>query len=143
MTELDGVRDFFNAADAFARHNGMRLIEVREGYARAEMTIAPWHLNGAGVVHGGALFTLADFAFAAASNSQGRLALSIQSSIAIFRPSREGKLFAEAQAISTGNQLAGFRVEVRREDGELVASFEGLVYRTGKPLAELIGERSV
>lgn len=138
--EWQAVKEFFNRADAFAQHNGMIITAVGEGYARAEMTVQPWHLNGAGVVHGGALFTLADFAFAAASNSLGRLALSIQSSISIFRSARSGRLTAEAQAISKGEKVAGFRVEVRDEEGALLASFEGLVYRTSKPLTALIGD---
>ena len=51
--EMDALRDFFNRADAFAAHNGMRLTEVREGYARAQMTLAACHLNAAQTVHGG------------------------------------------------------------------------------------------
>lgn len=83
--DMQAIQTFFNDADAFARHNGMSITAMREGYARAEMELQPYHLNGAQTVHGGALFTLADFAFAAASNSRGQQALSISSSILIFR----------------------------------------------------------
>ena len=83
--DTEAIQAFFNKADAFAKHNGMTITEVREGYARAEMELQPYHLNGARTVHGGALFTLADFAFAAASNSRGQLALSINASISIFK----------------------------------------------------------
>jgi acyl-CoA thioesterase len=131
--EMKAIQAFFNKADAFARHNGMTISEVREGYARAEMALQPFHMNGAQTVHGGALFTLADFAFAAASNSSGQLALSISSSISIFKGAKQGKLIAEAQQISASNKLASFDVRVRNEAGDLLAAFQGMVYR--KPVA--------
>lgn len=136
--DMQAIRDFFNGADAFAAHNGMTIVEVREGYARAEMELRPFHLNGARTVHGGALFTLADFAFAAASNSRGQLALSINSSISIFQGARAGKLIAEARELSHGPKLAGFAVEVRNEAGELLASFSGMVYRKSVALESLL-----
>lgn len=132
--DMQTIRDFFNSADAFAAHNGMTIIEVREGYARAEMELQPFHLNGAHTVHGGALFTLADFAFAAASNSRGQLALSINSSISIHQGARTGRLVAEARELSTSPKLASFAVEVRDAAGTLLASFQGMVYRKSVPL---------
>lgn len=136
--DMQAIRDFFNRADAFAAHNGMTIVEVREGYARAEMTLQSFHMNGANTVHGGALFTLADFAFAAASNSHGQLALSINSSISIFKGARAGKLVAEAREVSHAPKLAGFAVEVRDESGELLASFSGMVYRKSVALESLL-----
>ncbi|MEW6164552.1 MAG: PaaI family thioesterase [Pseudomonadota bacterium] len=135
--EMQEIQAFFNRADAFARHNGMTITELREGYARAEMELQPWHLNGARTVHGGALFTLADFAFAAASNSRGQLALSINSSISIFKGARTGKLTAEAREVSHAPKLAGFEVSVRDAAGELLASFHGMVYRKSVTLDSL------
>ena len=61
--------------DQFARANGMRVAQVRPGFAQTEMTVESRHLNSVGVLQGGALFTLADLAFAAASNSHGIVAL--------------------------------------------------------------------
>lgn len=132
--DMQTIRDFFNSADAFAAHNGMTIVEVREGYARAEMELQPFHLNGAHTVHGGALFTLADFAFAAASNSRGQLALSINSSISIHQGAWTGRLVAEARELSTSPKLASFAVEVRDAAGVLLASFQGMVYRKSVPL---------
>ena len=136
--DMNAVKAFFNRADAFARHNGMTITHLREGYAVAEMELQPWHWNAANTVHGGALFTLADFAFAAASNSRDRLALSINSSISIFKGAREGKLIAEAREVSSNAKLAGFEVSVRNEAGELLASFQGMVYRKSVHLESLI-----
>jgi len=136
--DMKSVQTFFNRADAFARHNGMTIIELREGYARAEMELQPYHLNGAQTVHGGALFTLADFAFAASSNSRGQLALSVNSSISIFRGAKEGKLIAESREVSCSPKLASYEVSIRNEAGDLLASFQGMVYRKSVLLESLL-----
>jgi len=136
--DMKTIQNFFNRADAFARHNGMTITELREGYARAEMELQPHHLNGAQTVHGGALFTLADFAFGAASNSRGQLALSINSSISIFKGAKEGKLIAEAREVSTSPKLASFEVSIRTGTGDLLATFQGMVYRKSVSLESLL-----
>lgn len=136
--DMESIQTFFNSADAFARHNGMTITEMHEGYARAEMALQPFHLNGAKTVHGGALFTLADFAFAAASNSRGQLALSINSSISIFRGAKQGRLIAEAREVSNSPKLASFGVDVRNETGDLLANFQGTVYRKSVSLESLL-----
>ena len=126
--DFEPIQTFFNKADAFASHNRMTITELHDGFARAEMELQPFHLNGAQTVHGGALFTLADFAFAAASNSKGQLALSINSSISIFRGAKEGRLIAEARQVSRSPKLASFEVSIRNEQGDLLATFQGMVY---------------
>ena len=136
--DMNAVLAFFNKADAFASHNGMTITEVREGYAKAEMILQPYHMNGAGTVHGGALFTLADFAFAAASNSRGQLALSINSSISIFKGAKEGKLIAEAREVNNAPKLASFEVSIHNEAGNLLATFHGMVYRKSVLLESLL-----
>jgi len=140
--DMNSVQSFFNQADAFARHSGMTLTEVREGYARAEMELRPYHLNGANTVHGGALFTLADFAFAAASNSRGQLALSINSSISIFKGAQQGRLIAEAREISNSPKLASFEATIRNETGDLLATFQGMVYRKSVSLESLLPQET-
>jgi acyl-CoA thioesterase len=136
--DMATLQAFFNRSDAFARHNGMSITELREGYARAEMDLMPFHLNGAQTVHGGALFTLADFAFAAASNSRGQVALSINSSISIFKGAKTGKLLAEAREISCTPKLASYEVSIRSEGGDVLATFQGMVYRKSESLESLL-----
>jgi len=136
--DMKSVQAFFNSADAFARHNGMMITELREGYARAEMELQPFHLNGARTVHGGALFTLADFAFAAASNSMGQLALSINSSISIFKGAQQGRLIAESREVSCSPKLASYEVSIRDEAGDLLATFQGMVYRKSVSLESIM-----
>ena len=100
------------------------------------MTVGDQHLNAADVVHGAALFTLADLVFAVASNSHGRLALGINVSISYLKAARAGTLTAEAKEVSCNPKLATYTMEVRDAAGELVALAQGTVYRkeTALPL---------
>ncbi len=123
------IKEFIEDNDRFASHSAIKLLEVNRGSATAEMEIKPFHLNASGTVHGAALFTLADLVLAAASNSRGRLALSIQASMNFFQAEREGKLTAMAEEIKKHPRLATYRVEIRNEKDELIADFEGTVYR--------------
>src|SRR5512140_2496675 len=97
--ESERIAAFFER-DCFARENGIRVVEVRPGYARTEMTVEARHLNSIGILQGGALFTLADLAFAVASNSQGVLALGCQADVTWFKAVSAGRLTASAEEIS-------------------------------------------
>jgi acyl-CoA thioesterase len=119
----------FLQGDRFAIAAGVELLEVSKGYARTRMEIQPMHLNGGGVCQGGAIFTLADLAFAAATNSHARLTLSITSSIHFFRSESRGFLYAEAREVFSHKRLSNCEVNITNEAGELVASFCGTGYR--------------
>ena len=69
--DIEDARAYFEG-DRFAVENGITLDELGENWATCSMTIAPRHMNANGGVMGGAIFTLADFAFAAASNNVHR-----------------------------------------------------------------------
>lgn len=120
---------FFSENDHFAKHSGITLLEVQRGYAKVQMDIQPMHFNGAGTVHGGAIFTLADFAFAVAANSHGQLALAINTSITFINPAHEGCLFAEARELSVNRRLGTYEVQVRNHANLLIAQFQGTAYR--------------
>jgi acyl-CoA thioesterase len=99
------LRAFFQN-DRFAAHNGIELLDAGAGWAKAQMSVRDHHLNAANVVHGGALFTLADLVFAVASNSHGRLALGISVSISYLKAARGPLLTAEAKEVSCNSKLA-------------------------------------
>ena len=90
----------FSKNDRFAKHVGLELLEVSEGKAKVRLKIRQEHLNGTGLVHGGAIFTLADFAFAVASNSHGTIALGINANISYLQAARDGILIADALEVS-------------------------------------------
>jgi acyl-CoA thioesterase len=132
---MQAISDFFKN-DRFARHSGIELLEIGEGRAKAKMTIQDSHLNGVNLVHGGAIFTLADLVFAAASNSHGTVAVAINASIWFVKAATEGTLYAEATEVSLNPKLATYSIKVTDEAGELIAIFEGMVYRKKDPIGQ-------
>ena len=115
--------------DTYAQLTGIRLLDVSEGKAKAMLAITEHHRNSAGTVHGGVIFTLADFAFAAAAHSHGTVAVAINSSISFFKAASEGMLYAEAREISIHPKLASYIVDVTNDKNDLIASFQGMAFR--------------
>lgn len=134
LMNLKQIQEFFEKHDRFAAHNDIELVSIENGKAVASMRIGDKHLNGAEVVHGGALFTLADFAFAAASNSHGTLSLAIDVNIQFIKGVSRGVLTAHAEEIAMNPKLSSCRVTIYDESNEIVATFQGLAYRKQKPL---------
>jgi len=121
------LKRFFKR-DRFAEFLGIELLETSEGYAKSRMQISKEHLNGIGTVHGGAIFTLADFTFAVASNSHGKVTVAINADISFMNAAKEGALIAEAREISRNHKLGTYTVEIKNDNGKLVAIFQGLAY---------------
>ncbi len=115
--------------DAFSQWLGIHVLEAQDGFARLKMDVRKDMLNGHGVAHGGISFSLADSAFAFASNSHGQKAVSIETSINHIKPILEGDvLIATASKESTSRSLGQYIVRVHRGD-ELVGLFKGVVFR--------------
>ncbi len=123
------IRKFISNNDQFARHIGIRLLEVTSGSAKACLKIDKNHLNAANIVHGGTIFTLADLVFAAASNSHGNVTVAINASIFYFKAVSAGTLTAEAKEVSCTQKLATYLIQVTDDNGDLIATFQGMVYR--------------
>ncbi len=128
------LREFFKR-DRLARLLGIEIVEIGEGRARVCVEVQQEHLNGVDLVHGGTIFTLADFAFAIASNSHGKVAVGIAASISYVSPARGGRLFAEAREVACNPRLATYEVEVKDENGKTIAFFQGTAYRKKEPLS--------
>lgn len=120
--------------DQFARLCGIELVSVGLGKACARMTVDARHANGVGIAQGGAIFTLADFAFAAASNSHGTVAVAINVDISFLKAVKSGVLTAEARELTRNSKLGTYTVEVKDAEGSLVAIFQGMVYRKEQAL---------
>lgn len=120
-----------NTKDRFANSIGARLTEVREGYARAELTVEERHLNGAGVCQGGVMYTLADLAFAAVANSHGTLTVGVNNTITFLKSGQLGDhLVAECTETLDHHKLPYCDMRVTNQRGQLLASVTGLAYRT-------------
>ena len=130
---MDRIKEYFKK-DQFAARNGIELLEVSAGLAKAKMVLQPHHWNALGTVHGGAIFTLADFCFAAACNSHGTVAVAIDANITFMKAASTGVLLAEAREIAKNFKLGSYLVEVRDDKNELIAQFHGLAYRKKNPL---------
>ena len=121
------------AKDAFSQWLGVEREEEGPGFCTLSMVVKPSMLNGFGIAHGGISFSLADSAFAFASNSRGQHAVSIETSIAHHQAVRAGdRLVASAKEVFLGNKIGTYLVEVHQQNNELVASFKGTVYRTSR-----------
>jgi len=127
------IKEFFKN-DRYALFSGVELLEVRAGYAKAQMPIRDMHLNAGNMVQGGAIFTLADFAFAVAVNAYGNLAVSIETGIRYFKGVGSGVLTAEAQIVHLHKKLATFEVRITHDSGDLIALFTATAYRKDIPL---------
>ncbi len=134
---MDDIKAFISERDRFARLCGIELLEVGPGRSRARMALTAEHLNGVGSVHGGAIFTLADLAFAAASNSHGTVAVAINVSISYTKAAATGTLTAHAEEVARHPKLASYTVRVTDDSDDLVAIFQGMVYRKREPLTEV------
>ena len=115
--------------DRFAERTNVELLSVSPGHATAKMVLQPHHLNGLGSAQGGAIFTLADYAFAAAANSHGTVAVAINVSITFMKGAATGTLWAEAREVSKNFKIGSYVVDVKDDQGDLVATFQGLAYR--------------
>ncbi len=127
------ARTFF-ASDRYAALTGVEILDAGKGYCKAKLKIEDKHLNAANVVQGGAIFTLADLAFAVASNSHGRLALAINVNISFLQGKSAGILYATATEVGEPKRLGAYDVLVTDEQDEIIARFNGMVYRKNQDL---------
>jgi acyl-CoA thioesterase len=130
--DLEAIKHHFEK-DRFATANGMRLVELRPGFAKTSLKIEDRHLNSLGTVHGGAIFTLADFAFGAAVKSGGKVAPAISTNLSFLQATRTGTLYAEAAEVSRSRKLSVCTVRVTNDAGELVGLFQGTAYIKDEP----------
>ncbi len=115
--------------DPFGESLGIKVLEVKEGFAKLTMRVTKEHLNFASSTHGGAVFALADSAFGQAVNFGENRAVAVQVSINYVKPTAEGDILtAEASVVSEGKTFALCNVTVIR-DGNAVALFTGLAYK--------------
>ena len=119
--------------DEFSRWLGLEVTHVAPNEATVRMTVRPEMVNGFGVCHGGIAFSLADSALAFASNTHGRVTMSIENSIRYPASIVPGNvLTARAVEESSTRRLAFFNATVTKENGDVVGLFRGTVYRTSR-----------
>lgn len=116
--------------DFFSQWLGVERLEEKAGFCQLKMKVRKEMLNGFGIAHGGITFSFADSAFAFASNSQGRHAVSIETAISHFLSVQEGDvLIATAREVQKNHRIGTYLVEIKNQSEVLVALFKGTVYR--------------
>ena len=105
---------------------GMRIEEVRPGYARLSMTVTANMVNGHNLCHGGLIFTLADSTFAFACNSHNQRAVAAGCAIEFLAPAFLGDvLTAEGVEQALRGRTGVYDMKVTNQKSELIAVFRG------------------
>ena len=125
---IDEARDFFSR-DRFATDNGMTLDERDDVHAVCSLVLSDRHRNAHGGVMGGAIFTLADFAFAALTNDGDRLTVAQQVSISYLSAPKGGRLVATARYRKDGRSSCVVNVDVADDAGRDIAQFVGTGFK--------------
>jgi acyl-CoA thioesterase len=132
--DIDKVRAFFRG-DRYLMMTGITIDEIGEDAAVLSFEIVDGlHHNAGGVVQGGATYTLADSAFAVASNvghlarGEKKMTVSQSASISYLKPAKGKRLIAKAGKVSGGNRVSVYSIEVTDEHGTLVALMTGNAY---------------
>ena len=111
---------------------GMRIVDIRPGYARLAMAVREDMVNGHQLCHGGFIFALADSAFAFACNTYDAVTVAAGATIEFLLPARLGdELTATAEERSRAKRTGVYDVAVRNHKGECVALFRGRSHQLG------------
>jgi acyl-CoA thioesterase len=121
MTDLERARAVFMTTTFATQGAGCVIDAVADGYAKCSMELGAGHLNSLGVPMGGAVFTLADFAFGVASNFDRDVFVSSAADIHFMAPAKGKMLIAEAKQIRCGRRTCLFSVDVADDEGTAVA----------------------
>lgn len=128
MGTLEDAREVFSK-DLYATElSGAVIDEIGDNYAKCSMELTPNHKNAYGGIMGGAIYTLADFAFAVASNYGKECAtVSLVGQANFMSATKGNKLFAEARLLKAGKRNSFFEVTVTDDLDKLIAvvSFTG------------------
>ena len=126
--DIAEARSFFEG-DRFAAVNGMVIESLEDDRCVCSMEIRDDHKNAVGGVMGGVIFTLADFAFAVASNNMHRTTVAQQVSINFLSGTKGTRLIAEAVCRKSGKTTCVFNIDVKDDLGRDIAQCVGTGYK--------------
>ena len=119
---LDEARNFFSNDKFATEATGIKIEEVGENYAKCSLEIKDIHKNAVGQVMGGAIFTLADFAFAVATNNKEKVTVTAVSNISFAGTAKGDKLIAETKLIKDGKRSCFLEIMINDNLGNVVAT---------------------
>ncbi len=114
--------------DRFATNAGCKIVEADSDKVVCEMEIREDLLNAHGAVMGGAMFTLADFAFAVASNLNGVPSVAVESNIRFYSATKGTKLTAICTTDKDGRNLGYYTVEIKDNLGKKIAGYTAVAF---------------
>ena len=122
------------AKDYFSQWLGINVLEIKPGTCKLIMTVTKDMLNGFGIAHGGITYSLADSALAFASNSHGKKAVSVETSISHTTSLLENdEIIAEATEEHCSDKIGIYTIKVTNtKTNKTVGLFKGTVYRTSQ-----------
>lgn len=122
MPTLEEIRKRFQADRFAAELTGAVIKEAEPGRAVCTLVLRPEHMNANRAPMGGAVFTLADFAFAVAANAFSEaVTVSQHVSITFLSPAKGVELSAQARCLKSGRSTCLYEVDVRDELGTFAA----------------------
>ena len=127
--------EYRNTTNHFARENGIVTTVIRDGYAQVEMVVEPKHMNSIGSVHGGCLFTIADFCTGSAASSGGMKMTTMNASFSYLRAGiGSTKLIGRSEVIKRGRRASVIRTDVCDQDGRLLCTGTFTAMSLDKPI---------
>ena len=119
--------------DAFSKWLGINILQLEKGYCKIEMKVLENMTNGFNIAHGGICYSLADSALAFASNSNGKMALSIETSISHTKKvNLNDTLIAETKELNLNSRTGLYNVKIINQNLEEIAFFKGTVFFSDK-----------
>ena len=132
MDYLQQAKEFFKNEGYAIETTGIEIEYAEPQNAVCSLTVSDKHKNGVGVVMGGAIYTLADFAFAVAANVGQPLTVTLEGQITYLNPAKCQKLIAKTVCEKSGSKICIYRVLVTDEKENEVASAKFIGCRTSK-----------
>lgn len=134
--EEAALKEIFGERDKFAKMCGIVIDTAADGTASGHVDLVAHHINAAGSAQGGILFTLADTVAAAAANSRGQMAVTIQTNCQYVRGVSHGRLTAKAREAAPSRKMPSYAVEVTDEAGRVVFISTAIFYVKETPLPQ-------
>lgn len=119
--------------DQLSQWLGITVLDYTAGQVKCQMTVRAEMVNGMQIAHGGITYSLSDSTLAFAANGHGIKSVSVETSISHLHPVNVGDLLTSTtQELSLSRKIGVYLIDIHNQNGKLVSSFKGTVYRTGK-----------
>lgn len=121
--DFQKVIDEINTTNAFGDFLGVKIDEVKAGYAKVSLDIRPEYTNPYNTVHGGVLYTMADLAGGTAAYSYGQPVVTVDSSFHFLNAGRNTtKLIGIGKEKRNGKSISVMDVEILDQDEKLLCA---------------------